>query len=251
MKIITKPLIFITFLTIACSFSREVGMRKVAIYDVCKLTKPMEIDGIWDKPQWKNSKAIDINNYMGEIPKYRPSAQAKMKYDNDNLYIIFRVRDYYIRCLTQTINGPVWQDDAVEFFFSPDSSLPQDYFNLEINCGGTPLMGYSSSSKRKSILLDTNDIKKIIIAHSLPNKIDSEIVGPITWTVECKIPLSVLECCSEVTRPRSNVVWRANFYKIASSGSNPHYITWSFVDNIKPNFHLPEFFGKLSFNDSK
>ncbi|HEY5370903.1 MAG TPA: carbohydrate-binding family 9-like protein [Hanamia sp.] len=245
MKNVIKVLLI---LTIAYSFSRKIDMKKVSIYNVYKLSKPMKIDGIWDKPQWKNIKAIDINNYMGEIPKYRPTAQAKMKYDNDNLYIIFRVRrDYYVSCLTQTLNGPVWEDAAVEFFFSPDSSLPQDYFNIEINCGGTPLMGYNSSSKRKSILLDTNDIRKIIIAHSLPHKIDSEIVGPLTWTVECKIPLSVLECCSEVTRPKSNVVWRANFYQIASSGSNPHYITWSFVDNIKPNFHLPEFFGKLRF----
>lgn len=248
MKIIAQILVFITFLASGYSFLRKKDIKKVSIYNICKLIRPMKIDGIWNKPQWKNIKAININNYMGKIPKYRPSVQAKMKYDTDNLYIIFRVRgDRYIRCLTQEYNGPVWHDAAVEFFFSPDTSLPKDYFDLEINCCGTSLMEYISRSKKKSILFDTNEIKKIIIAHSLPRKIDSEIIGPKTWTVECKIPISVLERCSEVTRPKLNVVWRANFYQIASCGSNPHYITWSFVDNIKPNFHLPEFFGKLKF----
>ena len=28
---------------------------------------------------------------------------------------------------------------------------------------------------------------------------------------------------------------------------NSHYMTWSFVDNIKPQFHLPQFFGTLRF----
>ena len=247
MKITIKVFAFILFLTIGYSFSGKIDIKKVSAYDVYKLTKSMKIDGIWNKPRWQNIKAIEIDNYMGEMPKYHPFVQAKMMYDNNSLYIIFSVMDYYVRCLTQAYNGPVSQDAAVEFFFSPDTSLPKDYFNLEINCGGTPLMGYNSISKKKSMLLDTNDIKKIIIAHSLPHKIDSEIVGPVTWTVECKIPLSVLRTYSKVIRPKRNVVWRANFYQIASEGSNSHYITWSFIDNIKPNFHLPQFFGEMRF----
>ena len=80
---------------------------------------------------------------MGEIPKFYPVVRAKMMYDRDNLYVIFRVEDRYVRCVTREFNGPVWDDSCVELFFSPDSGAPSKYFNLEINCGGTPLMYYN------------------------------------------------------------------------------------------------------------
>ncbi len=53
----------------------------------------MKIDGNWDKPQWKNIKAIEINNYMGNTPSFKPTVQAKMMYDDKNLYVIFQVND--------------------------------------------------------------------------------------------------------------------------------------------------------------
>jgi hypothetical protein len=81
----------------------------------------------------------------------------------------------------------------------------------------------------------------------LPKVVDPEIKDSITWTIEYRIPLSMLEKFSEVTRPKPGVVWKANFYKTASQSSNPHYITWSVVDNPVPNFHLPQFFGTLEF----
>ncbi len=42
--------------------------------------------------------------------------------------------------------------------------------------------------------------------------------------------------------PEPGVIWKANFYKIAENSSNPHYITWSIVDNPVHDFHLPQFF---------
>jgi len=64
---------------------------KASVYNIKRLKKSMKIDGKWDKPQWKNIKAVEITHYMGEIPKFRPTVQAKMMYDNENIYVIFRV----------------------------------------------------------------------------------------------------------------------------------------------------------------
>jgi hypothetical protein len=91
------------------------------------------------------------------------------------------------------------------------------------------------------------DIKQIEIAHSMPQRVDPEITEPTTWTLEYRIPLVVLEKVSSVTRPKHGAVWRANFYKCADKSSNPHWITWSPVENDKPNFHLPGYFGRLEF----
>lgn len=165
-------------------------------------------------------------------------------YDDRNLYIIFRVRDRYIRSITTEINGPVWKDSAVEFFFSPDENLPNNFFNLEVNCGGTHLLGYPSSPGAKP---NKEDIQKIEIGHSLPQIVDPEITESVTWTIECKIPIEILENFSDVTHPQPGVVWGANFYKIAENNSNPHYLTWTDIDYPKPHFHLPQFFGKIEF----
>lgn len=221
--------------------------KGVPVYNVYRLKYSMEIDGNWEKPEWENIKSLKIEHYMGEMPKFHPYTEVKMMYDDENLYIIFRVKDRYVQCVIQKPQGAVYEEACVEFFFSPDESLQFDYFNIETNCIGTVLMGYNSLSTRKSISIEVEDIKKIEIAHSLPNIVDQEIIEPVTWTIEYRIPLCMLEKYVRITHPEQGVTWRANFYKIAEKGSNPHFRTWAFVNHKSPNFHLPQYFGILKF----
>jgi hypothetical protein len=222
-------------------------MKKEYIYNVHRLNQSMKIDGDWDKPQWQSIKVIEINNFMGDMPAFHPKAKAKMMYDDENLYLIFHVEDRYVRCITSTSNGPVYEDSCVEFFFSPDVISPLKYFNLEINCGGTPLMRYNTVPRKEYISMQDVDFKQIEIAHSLPRIVDPEISEPVTWTIEYRLPLIMLEKYSKITKPEKGVSWRANFYKIAEKGSNVHFLTWSLVENPKPDFHLPQFFGRIEF----
>jgi len=92
-------------------------MKIASVYNVLKLKQSMKIDGNWLKQQWQNIDAVDITNYIGTIPEFRPAVKAKMTYDDENLYVIFRVQDRYVRCITKDFNGPVWEDSCVEFFF--------------------------------------------------------------------------------------------------------------------------------------
>lgn len=244
-----KPLLIIFFAlfiinnTIAQSVNSD-STSAISVYKIKKLKKSIQIDGDWDKRAWHSCKAIEIKNPLINKAQFTPAVQAKMMYDNENIYVIFRVKDRYVRSVTKEINGPVWKDSAVEFFFSPNTSLPESYFNLEVNSGGTPLLGYNTKPRVKPQI---DDIKLIEIAHSLPQVVDPEITEPVTWTVEYRIPLSMLEKYSNVTRPKKGVTWRANFYKIAEITSNPHYLTWSPIDQGKTSFHLPQFFGLLKF----
>jgi len=222
-------------------------MDKEIVYEVLKMSGPVKVDGNWAGDKWKKIRALNITNYMGSVPAFKPSVQAKMAYDKENLFIIFRVKDQFVRCITKDINGPVWEDSCVEFFFSPDDNFPERYFNLEINCGGTPLMHYNRVPKKEITELAAEDIKMIQIAHTMPQIINPEIKLPVEWTIEYKIPLTMLEKYSRVVRPRSGINWRGNFYKIAENNSNPHYLTWAVVKNDIPDFHLPQFFGILKF----
>ena len=77
---------------------------------------------------------------------------------------------------------------------------------------------------------------------------EPEIAEPTTWCVEFRIPLSLLEGQTTVTKPGPGVSWRANFYKCGDKTSHPHWLTWAPVGFPKPHFHLPEFFGTLEFS---
>lgn len=250
MKIEIKIIAVFLITGIISSFSNPaVIIKEPPVYKASKAKAPVRIDGDWNKKEWKKVKAADITHYMGKIPAFRPVAAVKMMYDEKNLYLIFRVKDRFVQCVNLEYNSPVWKDAAIEFFFSPDTDAPNAYFNLEINCGGSALMGYHNAAQKKNIQIDSNDIKQIEIAHSLPKKVYPEIIDPVTWTIECRIPLAILEKYTTITAPGPAIAWRANFYKIAEEGSNPHFITWSLVNNVEPNFHLPEFFGVLKFNN--
>jgi Domain of unknown function (DUF1083). len=221
----------------------DVDSKNLPVYYVSKSAKELVIDANWNKPEWEAVKAIEIANYMGEIPLFLPRTEVKMMYTDESLLIIFRVHDRYVRSRIRKFNGPVYEDSCVEFFFSPDATRPEEYFDLEMNCGGTPLICYVPNKKE----FTTEDIEKISIAHSMPAVVDPEIKEPVTWTIECKIPFKVLEKFSNLVRPSAGACWRGNFFKTASKTSNPHYVTWAIVKSSKPNFHLPQFFGKLKF----
>lgn len=225
--------------------SDEKPLEKV--YLVSRLKKPLKIDANWDKAQWKKIEAINIENYMGTVSPFKPTVEAKMMYDAENVYLIFRVQDKFVKSTTTKINGCVSCDSCVEFFFAPDQNEPLKYFNIEINAGGTPLLQYATQPRKKYINIEPEIIQQIEIAHSLPAVVDPEITDPVTWTIEYRLPISLLKKYSNVTNPAPGAIWKANFYKTGSKTSNPNYLTWNFVDNPRPDFHLPQFFGLIKF----
>ncbi|WP_236975854.1 carbohydrate-binding family 9-like protein [Membranihabitans maritimus] len=245
-------MLLMAFLTSDKESNISTEIRKFVIsseesYKVKERGGPIVIDADWDKPVWKRIPIIKLKNYMGKVPSFRPKTEAKVMYDKENIYVIFRVRDKFVRSVVREYNGNVSGDSCVEFFFAPDANAPEKYFNLEINAGGTPLIFFVSKPWTDFVKLDPVDIAKIEIAHSMPEVVDPEITDSVTWTIEYRIPIAILEKYSPVTTPESGVIWKANFYKTASKSTNPHWITWSPVEYPKPNFHLPQYFGKLEF----
>ncbi|MGI6322015.1 MAG: carbohydrate-binding family 9-like protein [Bacteroidales bacterium] len=216
-------------------------------HEVYKISGTVSLTGEWNSPEWRKHNYIELDNFMGSIPLYKPVVRVRTGYDEDNLFLIFRTEERFARCITTEINGPVWRDSAVELFFSPDIKFPERYFNLEINCGGTPLLHYNLVPRRELIEIPPEEISEITINHSLPAIVDPEIISVISWIIECKIPFSLLRRYSDVTTPVPGVTWKANFYKVAVNNSNPHYMTWSPVKNDIPDFHLPFYFGNLIF----
>lgn len=239
--------IFITFFLTSCSM---INPEQSQTYKVHKLTELMDIDANWNKPQWNKAKPLDIKLFMGDKPEHLPKTQVKLLYDDDNIYVIFRVEDKYVRALANQLNGNVWEDSCVEFFFTPGLDISDGYFNVEANCIGTILSAHQISRDQDRKMLTSQQLEQIEIATSLPRRIiEPEIKEPLTWILEYRLPLKILEDYYKLTNPAPGVNWKANFYKCADKTSHPHWLTWSYIDKPQPDFHRPEYFGTLEFSD--
>ncbi len=236
----------------SCSKDDEVSIKtnkdnKTMCYTVKRASQAINLGNEWDAGKWKQANILEIANYLGDKPEHFPKAQAKLLYDDDNLYVFFRVEDQYIRAIAEETHGKVWQDSCVEFFFTPDAKLENTYFNLETNCGGTMLFRYNDKNNNTEKYVEVADCEKVEVCHSLPKIIADEISEPTTWTLSYKLPLDVIGRYSKMTKPQHGVIWKANFYKCADKTSHPHWLSWSPVDAPTPNFHLPQYFGVLEF----
>lgn len=237
----------IIFLTIILSSWTGLKQAAKSMYEVTKVNEPIAIDAHWDKEVWQKIPALTIGQFMGEKPEHFPRVQSKLAYDDQAIYVIFKVEDQYVRAIAQKHQDGVFKDSCVEFFFSPETHSENGYFNLEMNCGGKMLFHHQVKPRQGSKHISPEDIDRITVAHSLPERIETEITEPTTWTVEYRIPFEILQKYHELDYPQSGTVWRANLYKCADDTSHPHWLTWSKVDFPRPNFHLPEFFGELKF----
>ncbi|MFI4910053.1 MAG: carbohydrate-binding family 9-like protein [Sedimentisphaeraceae bacterium JB056] len=248
-KLILTALVVMAATLSSCSVEKmKMTEKQPKSYTVKKLTSEMPIDGNWDKPQWQNTEPLELTLYMGDKPEHFPVVKAKMAYDDDNVYVIFKVDDNYIKATTTENQGPVCRDSCVEFFFTPNSDTSTGYMNMETNCCGKILFYYQKERGVGAVKVADSDLEKIEIAHSLPyESITEEIKSPKTWTLEYRIPIEVIKTYTTVEKPESGVLWKANFYKCGDKTSKPHWLTWSFVDKPKPDFHVPNCFGTLKF----
>ncbi|MEI6970343.1 MAG: carbohydrate-binding family 9-like protein [bacterium] len=217
----------------------------ISSHIVVRAATPPVIDADWDKPFWKQTIPVQLDEFMGPRPDHMPKTQAKVAYDDSALYVIFRVEDRFVRSVMTNNQSPVCTDSCAEFFFSPAPALPNDYFNLELNCGGAMYFAYNNGNGETK--MSNADMAALTVAHSMPAVVDPEVTTPVTWTIEYRLPLHILTKYCPIVQPAPGVAWRANFYKCADKTSHPHWLTWARVENPYPRFHLPAFFGRLEF----
>jgi hypothetical protein len=234
-------LLFVQSKIINTDMTQDINIEEHKTYLVSKTDISPEINAEWDKEIWENTSEITLKNYMGERPVHFPHTRVKVRYDEENIFVIFNVSDKYVKAVEKKINGKVWQDSCVEFFFSPGPDTERGYFNFEANCKGVFLFKYHTDNLQTTGFVKQEDYEKIRISHSLERCAEEEIKEEVEWQLEFSIPFSILSNYMQVEQPGPGVSWRANFYKCADKTSHPHWLTWAFVDHPTPKFHLPEF----------
>jgi hypothetical protein len=67
----------------------------------------------------------------------------------------------------------------------------------------------------------------------------------INWTLTLAIPVQVFSF--HHFNSFQGKKCKVNFYKCGDDLSQPHYLAWNNIESPKPNFHLPDFFGRAEF----
>ena len=182
-------------------------------------------------------KTIDSVNWAKEYP-YRPLATFTTAHSGEMLYIDFFVRCNFLRAENYKNQSPVSEDSCVEFFVEPTGDLP--YWNFEFNCIGTINASYRCERSNPTRLND-EQLSKIVRYASCGNRPFKELEGLFTWNLLVGIPFDLLG----IDYKHEPIAMKGNFYKCASSCSQPHFMSWNPIKSAKPDFHRPEYFGNI------
>ncbi len=180
--------------------------------------------------------AIDCVNWP-QVHNYKPLARFAIARSLQYIYVRFDVNGEDLRAVNTANLSPVAQDSCVEFFLQVAGS--PEYWNFEFNCIGT--VNASHRVERPSaVRLTDSQIATIRRYASCGNEPFEEKDGEHHWSLTIAIPLSLIGA-------KDAPYIMANFYKCADKTMHPHYLSWSPIPTDKPNFHQPQYFGKLTF----
>lgn len=86
---------------------------------------------------------------------------------------------------------------------------------------------------------------RIWLKYYVSNKPFDTQSGDFTWEMMIRIPI---ECFAfSDVKNLSNLSGSANFYKCGDATTEPHYLSWNSIETDNPDFHRPDFFGKVFF----
>jgi len=211
-------------------------------YRVVRLRRDFSVPG--EPSFWSTMPALTINHYLWLDNGYKPHVEVRLCYSARNFYVHFDVFEAKIRVRFTQFQDPVYKDSCVEMFIDPFPEKRLGYINVETNAAGAALVAIGPGRGRRTPIPQV-DLEGFEVVSSIKGPI-SGYHGAEFWTLAYKLPLALLEK-HYGSKIMPGHVARANFYKCGDETETPHFGAWSPVRAPQPDFHRPEFFGRLIF----
>ena len=214
-------------------------MKHITKVDITEIN---DFNSIAKRLESISAEPISCINWKDLHPS-APEVSFKMAHDGANLFLQYFVKEDEILAKTVEDNGPVWTDSCVEFFISFGNS-PQ-YYNLELSCIGTALLGYREN-KENAIHAPASVMASIKRCSTLGDKPFDSKKGEFKWSLIVVVPASAF-WQSDISS-FDEISARTNAYKCGDNLSVPHFLSWMPIGTPAPDFHVPQFFTDLTFN---
>lgn len=183
--------------------------------------------------------SIACRNWAKAYP-YHPVTIFTVGRSDSAIFIDYFVRGNYLRAVNYKNNSPVADDSCVEFFMKLPGS--DEYWNFEFNCIGTVNASHRVTRDNPTRLTD-EQIASIGRYASCGTRPFEEMEGVFAWNLTIAVPFALVGLDPE-NLPEYIL---GNFYKCGAKMSLPHYLSWMPIDTPSPDFHRPEFFGRINF----
>lgn len=197
------------------------------------------------KPNWADIPSLNIDIFPWYESGLKQATSVQLAHTNDALLIRIDADDRYSFAQQTKLNHMlICQDSCVEFFFSPSGELGSSYINLEVNCCGTLHLAYGPGREfRTFIPLELAGL--VERTSSIKSPVKTEQADDNSWSVDITLPFKVIEKFTQSKVDRNK--WFGNFYRCGGR-NEPQYASWNNIDVAEPDYHRPETFGELSFN---
>lgn len=189
----------------------------------------------------KNAELNSIDQINWKNFPYQPKVNFRIAHTNSEILLKYYVHEKHILAKETRTNGEVYKDSCVEFFVSLDG---KNYYNFELNCIGTIHLAYGPGRKDRKFV-NPGIVNRIETQPSLGRLPFEEKTGEFDWELMIKIPLVCF--AFNFIDTLEKVKAKGNFYKCGDDTSEPHYVTWNPVKTEQPDYHRPEYFGKIKF----
>ena len=176
-----------------------------------------------------------IHHFLWLDNGYRPETVFSLVYNREGLRVHLAAAEPSLTVQTDRDNGPVWEDNCLEFFFAPFDD-EADYINFECNPLGAMIIEKGAARAPRTLL--TGQLKPLL-------GLSTRIQPGVGWAVDYTIPFrAIAEIYGRPFRPMAGGTFRFNAYCCGDHTAFPHFGAWSPVLLPEPDFHQSAFFGR-------
>ena len=144
----------------------------------------------------------------------------------------------------------------MEFFFAPMGPEKLAYFNFELNPKGVAYIGFSSDGTRAGSRQAAKELEDAYFDIQGMSEAEARNYNQVNkdndrayWELSYSVPYALIKTHVPEFDPETpNKKISANFYKCGDLTDNIHYGSWNPLTSEKPDFHRPEDFGILQFD---
>ena len=221
-------------------------------YQIYRTDQGVAIDGKADEADWQQADEIHFlfpwNNTEQEGEQ---GTLARMLWDDSNLYISYVCVDPYLESKVTDHDGPVYKEDAVEIFATPNPEDPSAYFGYEMNIRDALLdyIAFGGGTEWTKNIHPPWQSEGVKIATTYQGTLDDHSDTDQGWTLEIAIPFDNFRHLDGTIPPQDGDLWRLNLNR--TKGEKGQFSQWADSRADRPSFHHSAFFGKAFFTDKK
>jgi hypothetical protein len=221
-------------------------------YTVSRCVTPLTMDGKLTEPDWLAAPLTARFVHHTDGSTARLSTQAKLLWDDHNLYIGFVCEDPDVWATLTKRDASLWNGEVVEIICDPDGD-GLNYFELQVNPLGTLLdltltKAYSAGGQA-NLAWTLNFTAAVWVDGTLNDSSDVDA----QWCCEVAVPFTELAFMAPSLHfpPHDGETWRILLtrYDYERTGTKRVELS-AWTQTNSSSFHVPAKFGSITFSAS-